>query len=792
MEKTTPVTKKPLARILIVDDHPNTALTLARAISQLGQGIEIVTANSGELALELVRDRTVDLLITDMVMNGMSGMELIEKMQSHPGGRPSFTALITAYDVPGLKMSAQRLHVNEVLIKPIRPERICQIVSKAVEDLGKSSVEPSETDTKPRLKILVADDVPDNVALLTRYLENEGYISISASNGLEALAKARAEIPDLVLLDVNMPEKDGFETLQEIRTDLALSHIPVIILTAARLEPMDMQSALNMGADDYVTKPFDRRELLARIRTRLRVKEAEDVIRRRNKELNLLPEIGRELSARTDVGELAEVVLRRTVETLGALLGHFMVLTPTGVLFKTFRFSAPSSMQMDSRPTPLTALLDQVKDTREGFIIRDTDIDSRWPVMLEDPIRSAVIVPLLGRFGVLGILVLAHEQVDYFSLEHKLLLQAIASQAAIAVENAQLYVSMEQERQRLDAVLQSSEDAFLMFDAGLCLSLVNHAGQRLFTDYEIRLGQPLKPGCGYDEILALLQQAQQEHSSQAREIVWADKRVFAGRVIPIDDSYVASLHDISHFKNLERVKNEFIAAASHDLRNPITSIKGFSNLLFQAGPLNETQQEFAQRIQSGAESMEKLVQDLLETTKWELGEELKIEVVDLASLLEKVDYVFRPQADAKKQQFQFQIPGQQVAVRGDETKLMLALGNLVSNAIKYTPENGYISVSLEMGTDVAAVSVRDTGCGIPAADLPFIFDRFYRVRNQDTEGVDGNGLGLAIVKSIAEQHGGQVGVETEAGKGSCFRISLPVLKTADIPAAAVPVQGLGD
>jgi len=186
--------------------------------------------------------------------------------------------------------------VNEVINKPVRPERVCQIIARAIEDLGHSPTH-QEPGIKAQLKILIADDRPDNVTLLSRYLENEGYVCISVSDGEQALAAARTEIPDLILLDVNMPVKDGFEALQEIRADPAIAHIPVIILTAARLEPMDMQFALNTGADDYVTKPFDRRELLARIRTRLRVKETEDIIRRRNKELNLLPEIGRELSA---------------------------------------------------------------------------------------------------------------------------------------------------------------------------------------------------------------------------------------------------------------------------------------------------------------------------------------------------------------------------------------------------------------------------------------------------------------------------------------------------------------
>ena len=339
MDKSASPNNKATVRILIVDDHPNTASTLGRTMSQLGPGIEIITAESGEQALQLVSDKPVDLLITDMVMPGINGLELIEKMQSHPGGRPAYTALVTAFDVPGLKESARRLKVNDVLNKPIRPERLSQIVAKAIEDLG-CAPRASNLDNKVQLKILIADDHSENVLLLSRYLENEGYGCLTAADGAQALTTIRAELPDLVLLDVNMPIKDGFEALQEIRSDPAIAQIPVIILTAARLEPMDMQYALNIGADDYITKPFDRRELLARIRTRLRVKETEDIIRLRNKELNLLPEIGRELGARIDINELTDVVLHRTVETLGALLGHIILLSSKGPNSKSYTFSA--------------------------------------------------------------------------------------------------------------------------------------------------------------------------------------------------------------------------------------------------------------------------------------------------------------------------------------------------------------------------------------------------------------------------------------------------------------------
>jgi CheY-like chemotaxis protein len=266
-------------RVLVVDDHLGTATTLARAISQLGPGVNVIPATSGQEALERVKHEAADILITDMIMPEMTGLQLLETLQNHPAGRPTFSFLITAYDVPGLKLAARRLNVTEIFTKPVNPERICQTVVQMVEKIAQAKPAQKEVVSKRQFTILIADDQPDNLILLTRYLESEGYNYLKAKDGVEALEKVREQRPDLVLLDVNMPNKDGFTVLEELRADPATQNIPVIILTAARLDAVEVQFGLNLGADDYITKPFDRHELLARIRTKLRAKEVENGIR---------------------------------------------------------------------------------------------------------------------------------------------------------------------------------------------------------------------------------------------------------------------------------------------------------------------------------------------------------------------------------------------------------------------------------------------------------------------------------------------------------------------------------
>ncbi|MBL8062173.1 MAG: response regulator [Anaerolineales bacterium] len=771
--KTSEPTSQDQVRILVVDDHPNTATTLARALAQIGPAVDVISAMNGFDALEKVKNKGVDILFTDMIMPEMTGLELIEKMQNHPGGKPAFTYLITAYDVPGLKVTAQRLKVNEVIIKPVRPERICQIATTAIDEM-KLSTQPikKKTPSKRKFKILVADDMPDNVTLLVRYLEYEGYDYIAARDGLEALNKVRDELPDLVLLDVNMPNLDGFSVLEEIRSDPAVAHIPVIILTAARLDPSDVQSGLNLGADDYVTKPFDRHELMARIRTKLRVKEAEDAIRRRNRELNLLPEIGKQLSARMDIKELADILLKRTVETLGAIQGNMFILEENHVL-ENYRVELIPSNVIQTL-TPPEKLIQHIRDMHQGLIIEDAVNDPLWQIDPNGAIRSALVIPLYGRHALLGLIVLTHEQESYFNTDHLLLLQAIASQAAIAIENAKLYSEVVKEQKRIAAILRHASEAILLFDAQGKLTLLNPSGEKLFTDFETRLNQPLPTDHGYEAFVQMLHEAHTSQMAKSGEIVWPDQRTFTAFIAPIEDGgQVAILHDVSHFKDLEQVKNEFIATASHDLKNPLTSIGGYTTLLGQAGPLNEQQQEFVERIQHATKTMGELVQNMMALAQLDLEATQKHEPVNMKELIAEMAHEFTPQAQEKLQTLTADPISTPVHVNGDPLQLRQVFRNLISNAIKYTPQGGHVHVRAAVKPGLITIEVEDNGYGIPATDLPFIFNRFYRVRSGKALEVEGNGLGLAIVKSVIEQHGGEITVESQFGEGTRFRFVLP-------------------
>ena len=936
MDTTAITPKGAVARILVVDDHPNTASMLARALGQFQKPVEVLTARSGQEALDIAGDGVVDVLITDFMMPGINGLELIEKLQ---GGRePAHIILITAYDSPGLAATAKRLKVNDYLVKPVPPEKVRAIVSRVLDGLQATQPPTAQAAQRAQFKILIADDRPDNLQLLATRLESEGYTFLTATDGEETLRQINSELPDLVLLDVNMPKKDGFEVLSEMRADPRVAHIPVIILTAARIEPRDVRYGLSLGADDYITKPFDWRELAARIRAKLRVKQAEDALRRRNRELGLLPAIGQDLSARLDVEELASVTLRRSVEALSASNGHLVIFQPDGsALYKVHITPNYSSMTWEQAREQFLSLgvVPHVVNSQQGIIIESAAADARWLKLPNDTTQSAVAVPLLSRRGILGVLTLQHNQPAYFSNDHLALLQAIASQAAIAIENAQLYAvehkrvselvalnqltrqislfthsaelfdnvphliqsalnypavslwltgpdgklglrtladgidlpnealalapqqvvasgqpaqlsgsveeaasngkvavgvvqsaiavplfwaskasgvlaahsnrpqafqesdrvvlenlssqiaaameriqlfeSVEQEQQRLTAVLRGAADAILVIDAKGALRLLNPAARLLFTDVETKIGQPLPTDRGYDDLIRLLEKARGSGTGEQGEIGWPDKRTFAAMITPIEDGgQVAILHDVTHFKDVERVKNEFIATASHDLKGPITAIVGYSQLLEKAGSLNPHQTEYVSRMQKATHQMLELVQSMLDLARIDMGFQLNVEPLGVHDLLFGVVDEYKDQAATKEQSLKVNPIDGHPQVSGDSLRLKQALRNLVGNAIKYTPNGGSVAVSAERNSHTVCIKVQDTGFGIPAADLPFIFDKFYRVHTDETRDIEGNGLGLAIVKAIVEQHGGQVSVESTEGRGSCFSLTLPL------------------
>ncbi len=237
---------------------------------------------------------------------------------------------------------------------------------------------------------------------------------------------------------------------------------------------------------------------------------------------------------------------------------------------------------------------------------------------------------------------------------------------------------------------------------------------------------------------------------------------------------ITILRDITKESEVDRMKSDFVSSVSHELRTPLTSIKGFTATMIKKGEDLDTQkrQEFLGIIQEETNRLEGLIRDLLEISVLESGKlALKLEEVSLAEIFAGVSSIASPVAERRDIKFIAEKPVTD-NIQADKNKLQTAVLNLVTNAIKFTPNRGEVKLNSSKQGNKVVISIADNGLGIPSRDLENIFDRFFRVNRPGKE-IQGTGLGLPIVKEIVELHGGKVEVESEMEKGSEFRIIIP-------------------
>jgi two-component system phosphate regulon sensor histidine kinase PhoR len=337
------------------------------------------------------------------------------------------------------------------------------------------------------------------------------------------------------------------------------------------------------------------------------------------------------------------------------------------------------------------------------------------------------------------------------------------------------------ERGRIDAILAAMEDGVLAVD---------HKGTVLLANPSLVHGLDLREPVGrhYLEVIrqrevgAVIEEVLRTGQRRAVEVELVHRRrVFALTAVPFPGAekappgVVLTFHDATERRRLDRVRRDFVANASHELRTPLTSIRGFVEAL-EDGALNEpeTAQRFLGKIRVHADRMAALVEDLLELSRLESGERPpRWEEVAPAEVAEDVVASFSSLAERKGVVLLRQDAGAPAVVT-DADRLRRILENLVENAVKYTPSGGRVDVrSLAAPGGGAWLEVEDDGPGIPAEHLSRIFERFYRVDKARSRELGGTGLGLAIVKHLAEGMGASVGVESESGRGTCFRVAVP-------------------
>jgi len=232
--------------------------------------------------------------------------------------------------------------------------------------------------------------------------------------------------------------------------------------------------------------------------------------------------------------------------------------------------------------------------------------------------------------------------------------------------------------------------------------------------------------------------------------------------------------DQKQFEQLNQMRDRFLHATAHDLKNPLTGVMLYSQKLryMQADEVGELP-EVADGIEQNARKMQRLITDILDLAQLQIGEMLNLHLTNVVPLLIRALQGADIHARNKQIELILEAPETPVKLSLDEHYFERVLDNLVGNALKYTPDGGQVALSLHEEADRVLISVADSGIGIPAEDLPHVFDAFYRVRKASHKKQSGSGLGLSIVAAIVQQHGGEISAESEEGRGSIFTIELP-------------------
>lgn len=352
----------------------------------------------------------------------------------------------------------------------------------------------------------------------------------------------------------------------------------------------------------------------------------------------------------------------------------------------------------------------------------------------------------------------------------------------MATHLASTLEALGKERVRLSAILEHMGDGVLITDDEGYVRLINKAAARLLdTTEEAALGRSFAQVARDHRLIELRQRCLQQGAEQF-EALEMDRRGPFLQVIatPIQDvggaACLVILQDLTRIRQLESVRRDFISNISHELRTPLASLKALVDTL-RDGALEDppAARRFLDRIETEIDSMTQMVQELLELSRIESGRvPFRLAPVLVTEIVLPAVERLRAQAERAGLTVTVQVPEGLPSVLADVERAQQVVSNLVHNAIKFTPAGGSVSISAVLANDEVIVSVQDTGVGIPADDLPRVFERFFK--GERARSGEGTGLGLAIAKHIVQSHGGRIWVNSVEGRGSTFSFSLPVAK----------------
>lgn len=505
----------------------------------------------------------------------------------------------------------------------------------------------------------------------------------------------------------------------------------------------------------------------------------------RVRQRNLLLEISRSLTKRLDLTEVLRGILEASASMLGGEIGlialrdHYDRL----IIKAAFGVEAEQLAFFDD----LLADIQEVGLDPERLNLRTKQIARR----LQLPLRQVIALPMVMSDEVLGLILVFHTFTGSVTSNDRQILQSFADQAAIAVHNARLYEAVTNEKKRLSAILESSADGIMILDDEQRILRFNQSlGKMTGWRTEMALGRiytdvvrwnSRKPGPSLDDMLhedwetghTLYMEGELERLdgfSISVAIIFALLRREDGQ----PGNVVANVRDITNYRKAEEMKNNFISIVSHELKTPVALIKGYASTMLRddADWAQADYQEALKVIEDEADRLTELIENLLTASKLQ-GDGMRLNWADI-----HLEDVARRSAERFQKQTQqheilLDFPIDLPLVRGDESWLRKVVDNLISNAIKYSPQGGEIILRGAYDDANVALSVQDSGIGLRSDQLEKVFERFYRVDDALTRSTQGTGLGLYLSRAIVDAHGGHVWAESQHGQGTTFTFTLP-------------------
>jgi len=624
-------------------------------------------------------------------------------------------------------------------------------------------------------RILLVDDNADMRDYVQRLLSLQ-YEVAAVGDGVAALASIRQQMPDILLTDIMMPKLDGFGLVRELRADPQTKTLPIILLSA-RAEEESCVAGLAAGADDYLIKPFSARELLARVNANLKMAQTRHEVAHYEQRLRLEAEAARNqiatiLESITDafvafdhewrytyVNEQAIRLLQATREQLlgkhvweevfPELVGHLVyqelhraIREQVAVVLEVFIEPLSKWLEIHAYPSP------------DGLAVYFRDITERK--CSESALRQSE-----QRYRSL---VAATSAVVWITDPVGAFIDLQPSWEEYTGQNRNEYTGWgwlemihADDRERIQQQWQQALD------------------EKTYYETEARLWH--HPTGEYRYMIARGVPVLNVDGS-VREWIGTDTDIHDRKQVESERNSLLSREQAARAQAEEanRVKDEFLAILSHELRSPLNPILGWTRLL-QTQKLNPTKTaEALATIERNAKLQTQLIDDLLDVSRILRGKlNLNVAPVDLSFIIESAIETMRTAAVAKSIVIQTQLqPVRQVA--GDSARLQQIIWNLLSNAIKFTPDDGQVSIQLKQVGKSAQITVSDTGKGIEPEFLPYVFDYFRQADASITRKFGGLGLGLAIVRHLVELHGGTVTAASPGeGLGATFRLMLPLI-----------------